>query len=202
MCLFLKTKLESSDKRKQGKTSEYPPQNPQSRFALFHRLPRMTFVLCSPMLFQMFQGPTTRCAFVVCCKGCKENIPAPVETLPSSWIAAKCPLCGEHRQYLPTEIFQGRVSYLALRKPVRAVTRSNDVWPPPERIAPKACEKGRNTMPRTRRDPKSFDQTYLCSACGYRIPPRELLRVDGVSIRCPKCKAEKLSETHKPQTTS
>lgn len=141
MCLFLKTKLESSDKRKQGKTSEYPPQNPQSRFALFHRLPRMTFVLCSPMLFQMFQGPTTRCAFVVCCKGCKENIPAPVETLPSSWIAAKCPLCGEHRQYLPTEIFQGRVSYLALRKPVRAVTRSNDVWPHPNASPRKPVRK-------------------------------------------------------------
>lgn len=49
--------------------------------------------------------------FVIRCKGCGEDIPAPVETLPASWIAARCPLCGEHRRYLPTEVFQGRVSW-------------------------------------------------------------------------------------------
>jgi len=51
--------------------------------------------------------------------------PAPVETMPSSWVATKCPLCGELRQYIPTEIFQGRVSYQAIKKPVRTVTRGN-----------------------------------------------------------------------------
>jgi hypothetical protein len=35
-------------------------------------------------------------------------------------IAVKCPLCGEHRRYLPTEVFQGRVSYALVRKPVRS----------------------------------------------------------------------------------
>jgi hypothetical protein len=54
-------------------------------------------------------------------QGCGENIPAMVETLPSSWIAVKCPLCGEHRRYLPSEVFQGRVSYQLLKKPVRSV---------------------------------------------------------------------------------
>jgi hypothetical protein len=68
----------------------------------------------------MFQGPPNQTAFVIRCKGCAENIPAPVETLPASWIAAKCPLCGEHRRYLPTEIFQGRLSYALLRRPVRS----------------------------------------------------------------------------------
>ncbi|HZD49173.1 MAG TPA: hypothetical protein VE178_10545 [Silvibacterium sp.] len=68
----------------------------------------------------MFQGPPGKFTFVIRCKGCGENIPAPVETLPASWIAAKCPLCGEHRRYLPTEIFQGRLSYALLRKPVRS----------------------------------------------------------------------------------
>ena len=29
-----------------------------------------------------------------------------VETLPASWIAIKCPLCGEHRRYLPTKSFR------------------------------------------------------------------------------------------------
>ena len=64
----------------------------------------------------MFQGPPNRDRFVIACKGCSEHIPAPVETLPSSWIAVKCPLCGEHRRYLPNEIFQGRLSWQMLRK--------------------------------------------------------------------------------------
>jgi phage FluMu protein Com len=68
----------------------------------------------------MFQGPPSQHNFVIRCKRCGENIPALVETLPASWIAVKCPLCGEHRRYLPTEIFQGRVSYALLRKPVRS----------------------------------------------------------------------------------
>ncbi len=57
--------------------------------------------------------------FVIRCKRCAENVPAPVETLPASWITAKCPLCGELRAYLPTETFQGRLSWKLLRKPVR-----------------------------------------------------------------------------------
>jgi hypothetical protein len=44
-----------------------------------------------------------------------------VETLPASWIAVKCPLCSEHRRYLTTEVFQGRVSYALLKKPARSV---------------------------------------------------------------------------------
>jgi hypothetical protein len=58
--------------------------------------------------------------FVIRCKGCGENIPAPVETLPASWIATRCPLCGEDRSYLPTEVFSGRVSFAFMRKPVRS----------------------------------------------------------------------------------
>jgi len=42
----------------------------------------------------MFHGPTIRCAFVVFCKKSRQNIPEPVETMPSSWIAT---LCGESR---------------------------------------------------------------------------------------------------------
>jgi len=48
--------------------------------------------------------------FVVTCKGCRQNIPAPVQTLPDSWIIAGCPLCGEKRRYLPADIFPGRLS--------------------------------------------------------------------------------------------
>jgi hypothetical protein len=49
----------------------------------------------------MFQGPESLKRVVVQCKGCGENIPAPVETMPSQPVAAGCPLCHEHRRYLP-----------------------------------------------------------------------------------------------------
>jgi len=72
----------------------------------------------------MFQGPSSQRTLVVRCKRCGENVPAMVETLPASWIAVKCPLCSEHRRYLPTEVFQGRVSYALIRKPVRSTQGS------------------------------------------------------------------------------
>jgi hypothetical protein len=53
---------------------------------------------------------------VIVCKGCHQNIPAPVETMPDSWIIAACPLCGEQRRYLPLDIFQGRLSHDFLAK--------------------------------------------------------------------------------------
>lgn len=64
----------------------------------------------------MFQGPASQQAFVIRCKGCGQNIPAMVKTLPASWIAVKCPLCGEHRRYLPSEVFHGRVSYKIIKQ--------------------------------------------------------------------------------------
>ena len=63
----------------------------------------------------MFQMPPSRvCDFVVVCKGCMECIPAPVETMPDSWVIAKCPLCLEKRRYLPSDIF-GVVAWIGLR---------------------------------------------------------------------------------------
>jgi hypothetical protein len=69
----------------------------------------------------VFNLPETRfCDYTVRCKVCGENVPAPVETMPSSWIISKCPLCGERRYYLPSDIFRGRLSARLLRKPVRS----------------------------------------------------------------------------------
>src|SRR6516164_3020150 len=69
------------------------------------------FALCSPILWPVFQAPTSGIhSFVIVCKGCQQNIPAPVETMPDTWIMAECPLCGQKRRYLPAEIFQGRLS--------------------------------------------------------------------------------------------
>jgi len=69
--------------------------------------------------------PASRvCDYTVRCKGCGENIPAPVETMPDTWIVAECPLCGARRRYLPPDIFRGRLShFLAMgRKPVRSAS--------------------------------------------------------------------------------
>ena len=60
----------------------------------------------------MFNLPTSqRCYFTLRCKACGENIPAPVLTVPDTWIVAQCPLCGHKRRYLPAEIFRGTLSH-------------------------------------------------------------------------------------------
>lgn len=83
------------------------------------------FVFCSPILFIVWQLPQSRiCDFTVRCKGCGENIPAPVETMPDTWIVAECPLCRQRRSYLPPDIFRGRLSpFLLSRKPVISESR-------------------------------------------------------------------------------
>jgi len=64
------------------------------------------------------------CDYTVRCKRCGENIPAPVQTMPDTWIIAICPLCGERRYYLPTDIFRGRLSHLLIKKPVQPERRT------------------------------------------------------------------------------
>src|SRR5580658_4894766 len=87
----------------------------------------MTFAFISPMLFPMaFLIPDAFvCDFAVRCKGCGESIPAPVQTLPSSWIVAGCPLCHEERRYLPNEVFRGRLSH---KLPARMVIGRSGTW--------------------------------------------------------------------------
>jgi hypothetical protein len=40
--------------------------------------------------------------------------------MPSSWIIAQCPLCNEKSQYLPPDIYRGKLSMKLTRKPVRS----------------------------------------------------------------------------------
>jgi len=69
---------------------------------------------------RVFNLPQSRvCDYTVRCKGCGENIPAPVLTMPDSWIVAECPLCREKRRYLPPEIFRGTLSYQLRSRRVR-----------------------------------------------------------------------------------
>jgi uncharacterized CHY-type Zn-finger protein len=58
---------------------------------------------------------------VIRCKGCGESIPAPVESMPAQPIIAKCILCGECRRYLPSEVFEGRLSHLLLKALRRSI---------------------------------------------------------------------------------
>ena len=79
------------------------------------------FAFSSPILGSMFGGAPARfCDFAVTCKGCGECVPAPVETMPSSWIIAQCPLCNEKNQYVPPDIYRGKLSMKLTRKPVRS----------------------------------------------------------------------------------
>ena len=56
----------------------------------------------------MWNLPQPRlCDFAIRCKGCGETIPAPVGTMPDSWIVAACPLCGTRRRYLPNRDISG-----------------------------------------------------------------------------------------------
>jgi hypothetical protein len=72
----------------------------------------------------MFHGPTSGIhPFVILCKGCEQNIPAPVQTMPDTWIVAVCPRCGEKRRYLPADIFRGRLSHDLLAKLPRIADR-------------------------------------------------------------------------------
>ena len=84
------------------------------------------FVFCSPILSLVF-GPPMSCLypFVIVCKGCHKNVPAPIETLPDTWIVPACPLCGEQRRYLPIDIFQGRLSHDFL---VKTRGRGGEKW--------------------------------------------------------------------------
>jgi hypothetical protein len=72
----------------------------------------------------MFQRVPSQLRVVVRWKGCGENIPAPLETMPAQPIAATCPLCGQQRRYLPSQVFEGRSSWRLLRKPVQSVKRA------------------------------------------------------------------------------
>jgi hypothetical protein len=83
------------------------------------------FVFCSPIMGRVWNLPDSRiCDYTVQCKSCGENIPAPVQTMPDTWIVAVCPLCGHRWSYLPPDIFRGRLSHLLLtRKLVKSEKR-------------------------------------------------------------------------------
>ena len=46
--------------------------------------------------------------FVVTCKLCRRDVPTGVREFPFQSIVVWCPLCGELRRYLPSEVFLGK----------------------------------------------------------------------------------------------
>jgi hypothetical protein len=62
-------------------------------------------------------GIPDRKHFVVACKRCRREIPSGMKEFPFQSIAVSCPLCGELRRYLPSEVFLGRVHALAAKRP-------------------------------------------------------------------------------------
>jgi predicted RNA-binding Zn-ribbon protein involved in translation (DUF1610 family) len=64
----------------------------------------------------MFPTPSGRKTFVVTCKRCRRDVPSGREEFPFHSIEVTCPLCGELRRYLPSEVFLGRPDRLVTRQ--------------------------------------------------------------------------------------
>lgn len=58
--------------------------------------------------------------FVVTCKRCRRDVPSGQEVFPFQSVAVECPLCGELRRYLPSEVFLGHPDQLVSRQQQRA----------------------------------------------------------------------------------
>jgi hypothetical protein len=54
--------------------------------------------------------------FVVTCKRCRRDVPAGVREFPFQPIVVPCPLCGELRRYLPSEVFLGQPNSLVSKQ--------------------------------------------------------------------------------------
>jgi len=51
----------------------------------------------------VFNLPDARFSdYTIWCKGCRENVPGPVEIMPSSWIIAECSAASAAPAYPPT----------------------------------------------------------------------------------------------------
>ena len=71
------------------------------------------FVYPSPA---MAFGIQERKVFIVECKRCKRNVPAGVLEYPFQSIVVTCPLCGEQRRYLPSEVSLGRPHHVIAKQ--------------------------------------------------------------------------------------
>ena len=75
---------------------------------------RLIFAYTQEMAFGF--PPIERRLFVVTCKRCRRDIPASRDEFPFQSVVVECPLCGEVRRYLPSEVFLGRPDQLVTRQ--------------------------------------------------------------------------------------
>jgi hypothetical protein len=61
-------------------------------------------------------GIQERKLFIVECKRCPRDVPAGVDQFPFQSIVVPCPLCGEQRRYLPSEVLLGRPNHLVAKQ--------------------------------------------------------------------------------------
>jgi hypothetical protein len=61
-------------------------------------------------------GIQERKLFIVECKRCRRDIPSGVDLFPFKSIVVVCPLCGEQRRYLPSEVVLGRPNHLVAKQ--------------------------------------------------------------------------------------
>jgi len=54
--------------------------------------------------------------FVVTCKRCRHDVPSGRDEFPFQSVTVACPLCGELRRYLPSEVFLGKPDQLVVRQ--------------------------------------------------------------------------------------
>jgi hypothetical protein len=82
------------------------------------------FAFTSPIIRCMgFGFPVMeRKQFVVECKLCRREVPAGVVSFPFQSIVADCPLCGERRRYLPSEVFLGKSHGLVSKQTRKVVS--------------------------------------------------------------------------------
>jgi len=73
---------------------------------------RLLFAYNALMAF----GIQDRKLFVVECKRCRRNVAAGVQQFPFRSIVVFCPLCGERRQYLPSDVYLGRPNQLVAKQ--------------------------------------------------------------------------------------
>ena len=77
---------------------------------------RLGFRLAFSYHSYMFPTASGRKTFVVTCKHCRRDVPSGLREFPFQSVAVECPLCGELRRYLPSEVILGRPDGLVTRQ--------------------------------------------------------------------------------------
>ena len=104
---------QSTQKKRLELTDRNRSRPPLRRLPLLMTI-RHIFAYTQPMSFGF--PILERKQFVVTCKRCRRDVPASVREFPFQPIVVPCPLCGELRRYLPSEVFLGQPNSLVSKQ--------------------------------------------------------------------------------------